>query len=223
MTGGFGWPGIQNIDDFVRKGGVLVTLGDASTLPFDGGITRDVRRATVRNLANPGSELRVPQIHPQTDELGPHRAAPEIEPLALPLPEQAGLQALKGEPLTMYGDGRQTRSFCYVSDLIEGILRLLMISDDQGSKSAGKPGTDDDIHLPTNIGNPGEFTVVQLARKVIELTGSRSTIEYRPLPVYDPRVRQPDISRAARRLGWEPKVSLEEGLRNTIAFFAKEM
>jgi len=133
------------------------------------------------------------------------------------------VQALKGEPLTVYGDGRQTRSFCYVSDLIEGILRLLMISEDQRPRSAGKSGTDDDIHLPTNIGNPGEFTVVQLARKVIELTGSRSIIDYRPLPVDDPRVRQPDISRAARLLGWEPKVSLEEGLRNTIAFFAKEM
>jgi dTDP-glucose 4,6-dehydratase len=132
------------------------------------------------------------------------------------------VQALKGEPLTVYGDGRQTRSFCYVSDLIEGILRLLMISDDQRSKPTGKPGTDDDIHLPTNIGNPGEFTVVQLARKVIELTGSRSIIEYKPLPIDDPRVRQPDISRAARLLGWEPKVSLEAGLRNTIEFFAKE-
>ena len=133
------------------------------------------------------------------------------------------VQALKGEPLTVYGDGRQTRSFCYVSDLIEGILRLLMISEGQQPKSAAaKPGTDDDIHLPTNIGNPGEFTVVQLARKVIELTGSRSKIEYRPLPVDDPRVRQPDISRAARLLGWEPRVSLEEGLRSTIAFFANE-
>ncbi len=131
------------------------------------------------------------------------------------------VQALKGEPLTVYGDGRQTRSFCYVSDLIEGILRLLMISDEGQSKSIdGKPGTDDDIHLPTNIGNPGEFTVIQLARMVIELTGSRSIIEHRPLPVDDPRVRQPDISRAVRLLGWEPTVSLVEGLRNTIAFFA---
>jgi nucleoside-diphosphate-sugar epimerase len=131
------------------------------------------------------------------------------------------VQALKGEPLTVYGDGRQTRSFCYVSDLIEGILRLLLISDEGRSKSIdGEPGSDDDIHLPTNIGNPGEFTVVQLARMVIELTGSRSIIEYRPLPVDDPRVRQPDISRAVRLLGWEPRVSLEEGLRTTIAFFA---
>jgi dTDP-glucose 4,6-dehydratase len=131
------------------------------------------------------------------------------------------VQALKGEPLTVYGDGQQTRSFCYVSDLIEGILRLLMISDERPSKSIhGRPGQDDDIHLPTNIGNPGEFTVIQLARMVIELTASRSIIEHRPLPVDDPRVRQPDISRAVRILGWEPTVSLEEGLRSTIAFFA---
>ncbi|MEK6409261.1 MAG: UDP-glucuronic acid decarboxylase family protein [Acidobacteriota bacterium] len=131
------------------------------------------------------------------------------------------VQALKGEPLTVYGDGDQTRSFCYVSDLIEGILRLLMSSDARGSKSAGgRPGADDDIHLPTNIGNPGEFTVIELARMVIRLTGSKSIIEHRPLPVDDPRVRQPDISRAVRLLGWEPKVSLEEGLKNTIAFFA---
>jgi dTDP-glucose 4,6-dehydratase len=134
------------------------------------------------------------------------------------------VQALKGEPLTVYGDGRQTRSFCYVSDLIEGILRLLMISDDRTAASTeAKRGGEDDIHLPTNIGNPGEFTVVQLARMVIELTGSRSVIEHKPLPVDDPRVRQPDITRAARLLGWEPRVSLEEGLGKTIAFFASEM
>lgn len=127
------------------------------------------------------------------------------------------VQALKGEPLTVYGDGQQTRSFCYVSDLIEGILRLLMISGEGPLKSID--GQDDDVHLPTNIGNPGEFTVIQLARMVIEITGSRSIIEHRPLPVDDPRVRQPDISRAVRILGWEPKVSLEEGLRSTIAYF----
>lgn len=129
------------------------------------------------------------------------------------------VQALKGEPLTVYGDGQQTRSFCYVSDLIEGILRLLMVSAEGPSKSIDG-SRDDDIHLPTNIGNPGEFTVIQLARMVIEMTGSRSIIEHRPLPEDDPRVRQPDISRAARILGWEPTVSLEEGLRSTIAFFA---
>lgn len=120
------------------------------------------------------------------------------------------VQALRGETLTVYGDGDQTRSFCYVSDLINGILRLLMANELR----------EDDIHLPTNIGNPGEFTVIELARKVIELTGSKSAIEHRELPVDDPRVRQPDISRARRILGWEPVVDLEVGLKKTITFFA---
>ncbi|HXU38277.1 MAG TPA: UDP-glucuronic acid decarboxylase family protein [Blastocatellia bacterium] len=121
------------------------------------------------------------------------------------------VQALRGETLTVYGDGDQTRSFCYVSDLINGILRLLLANELR----------EDDIHLPTNIGNPGEFTVIALARKVIELTGSNSAIEHRELPVDDPRVRQPDISRARRILGWEPVVDLEVGLKKTITFFAK--
>jgi len=130
------------------------------------------------------------------------------------------VQALKGEPLTVYGDGSQTRSFCYVSDLIEGILRLLMASEHSQSRTeAGE----DDIHLPTNIGNPGEFTVIQLAHMVIELTNSRSVIEHNELPVDDPRVRQPDISRAQKVLGWQPMVSLEEGLRKTIGYFASEI
>ena len=133
------------------------------------------------------------------------------------------VQALQGEPLTVYGEGRQTRSFCYVSDLIEGILRLLMSPDVRESRAGdGQPG-DDDIHLPTNIGNPGEFTVIELAKMVIRLTRSRSVIEHRPLPVDDPRVRQPDIGRATRLLGWEPKVSLEEGLKNTIVYFANTL
>lgn len=120
------------------------------------------------------------------------------------------VQALRGETLTVYGDGDQTRSFCYVSDLIDGILRLVMANELR----------EDDIHLPTNIGNPGEFTVIELARKVIELTGSKSAIEHGELPVDDPRVRQPDISRARRILGWEPVVDLEVGLKKTITFFA---
>jgi len=123
------------------------------------------------------------------------------------------VQALRGEPLTVYGDGDQTRSFCYVSDLIEGILRLLTADELSG----------DNIHLPTNIGNPGEFTVAQLAQMVIDLTESSSSIERRPLPEDDPRVRQPDIARARRILEWEPVVSLEEGLKNTIAFFKSEL
>jgi dTDP-glucose 4,6-dehydratase len=130
------------------------------------------------------------------------------------------VQALKGEPLTVYGDGSQTRSFCYVSDLIEGILRLLMAPE---KTSTSEGGEKDDIHLPTNIGNPGEFTVIQLARMVIALTNSSSIIEHNELPVDDPRVRQPDISRATRILGWEPIVSLEEGLKKTIAYFKSEM
>ena len=113
------------------------------------------------------------------------------------------MQALKGEPLTMYGDGAQTRSFCYVDDLIEGIIRLF------------ERGTPD----PTNIGNPVEFTVRQLAERVLALTGSKSAIVLRPLPVDDPRVRQPDITRARALLGWEPAISLDEGLRRTIEYF----
>lgn len=113
------------------------------------------------------------------------------------------VQALRGEPLTIYGDGNQTRSFCFVSDLVEGITRLFH----------------SDLVEPTNVGNPREFTVVQLAELVLRLTGSSSTIERHPLPVDDPRVRQPDITRARALLQWEPRVSLEDGLRQTIDYF----
>jgi len=113
------------------------------------------------------------------------------------------VQALKGEPLTIYGDGSQTRSFCYVSDLVEGITRLFH----------------SDLVEPTNVGNPREFTVLQLAELVLRLTGSSSRIERHPLPVDDPRVRQPDIARARALLQWEPRVSLEDGLRQTIDYF----
>jgi len=113
------------------------------------------------------------------------------------------VQALRGHPLTIYGDGSQTRSFCYVSDLIDGIYRLF-----QSDRSD-----------PVNIGNPGEFTVRQLAERVIKLTGSTSKIVTRPLPEDDPKVRQPDITRARERLGWEPRVQLDAGLRSTIDFF----
>ena len=113
------------------------------------------------------------------------------------------VQALRGEPLTVYGDGTQTRSFCYVDDLIEGIVRLF------------ERGTPE----PTNIGNPKEFTVQQLAERVLALTGSKSAIVRRPLPVDDPQVRQPDITHARATLGWEPQVSLEDGLRRTIEYF----
>jgi dTDP-glucose 4,6-dehydratase len=113
------------------------------------------------------------------------------------------VQALNGEPLTIYGDGSQTRSFCYVDDLIDGIARLF---------ERGGPD-------PTNLGNPHEFTVRQLAELVLQLTGSRSPIVERPLPTDDPKVRQPDITRARQTLGWEPRVSLEDGLTRTIAYF----
>jgi len=112
-------------------------------------------------------------------------------------------QALEQKPLTVYGDGSQTRSFCYVDDLIEGIVRLF----ERGGAE------------PTNIGNPNEFTVRQLAELVLRLTGSRSRIVEHPLPTDDPKVRQPDIQRARETLGWEPTVSLEEGLRRTIEYF----
>jgi dTDP-glucose 4,6-dehydratase len=112
-------------------------------------------------------------------------------------------QALKGEPLTVYGQGEQTRSFQYIDDLVRGIDRLL------GSEE----------HLPVNIGNPHEMTVLQFAKKILELTGSKSPIVYKPLPQDDPQVRQPDINKAKKILGWEPKVKLEEGLAKTIEYF----
>ena len=112
-------------------------------------------------------------------------------------------QALRGEPMTVYGDGSQTRSFCFVSDLVEGIVRLLR-SDYSG---------------PVNCGNPAEVTILQFAERIKKLTGSKSEIVFRPLPVDDPKQRQPDITRARTLLGWEPSVGLEEGLRHTIDYF----
>ncbi len=114
-----------------------------------------------------------------------------------------GSQALRGEPITVFGDGRQTRSFCYVSDLVRGIDRLLM----------------SDYPLPVNLGNPREMTILDFAKKIIEVTGSRSEIVFKPLPEDDPKVRQPDISLAREILGWQPEVSLEEGLRITFDYF----
>ncbi len=115
------------------------------------------------------------------------------------------VQALKGEALTLYGDGSQTRSFCYVDDLIEGFLRLM--------------DAPDDVTGPMNLGNPGEFTIRELAETVIELVGSDSGMEIRPLPEDDPMQRCPDIGLAKKKLGWEPKIQLEEGLSKTIAYF----
>jgi UDP-glucuronate decarboxylase len=115
------------------------------------------------------------------------------------------VQALRGEDITLYGDGSQSRSFCYVDDLISGMMLAM--------------NTGDDFTGPVNLGNPGEFTMLELAEKVLALTGSSSKIVFCPLPPDDPRQRQPDISLAKSALGWEPKVSLEDGLKETIAYF----
>jgi len=119
------------------------------------------------------------------------------------------VQALRGEPITLYGDGGQTRSFCFVDDLIEGLLRLM--------------ATDASVSGPVNIGNPVEFTIAELAGLVVELTGSASTIEYRPLPQDDPTQRCPDIDAAARLLDWRPTVALRDGLARTIAYFRDDL
>ncbi len=115
------------------------------------------------------------------------------------------MQALRCEPITIYGDGSQTRSFCYANDLIEGFIRLM--------------NSPDDFTGPVNLGNPVEFTILELARKVIALTGSESKIVFKPLPEDDPRQRKPDITLAKEALGWEPEVMLEEGLKDTIEYF----
>ena len=112
-------------------------------------------------------------------------------------------QAMRNEPLTVFGDGSQTRSFCYVSDLVEGIYRLLM-SDETS---------------PVNLGNPAEMTVLEFAQVIKRLTGTKAPIEFRPLPEDDPKIRRPDISKAKALFDWEPRVSLEEGLRRTIDYF----
>jgi dTDP-glucose 4,6-dehydratase len=116
-------------------------------------------------------------------------------------------QALRNEDVTVFGDGSQTRSLCYISDLVDGIVRLMA----------------SDASDPVNIGNPHEMTILQLAQGIIALTGSRSRVAFRPLPVDDPRVRQPDITRARTLLGWEPRVGLEEGLSRTLVYFRKKL
>ena len=116
-------------------------------------------------------------------------------------------QALTGKPLTIFGDGTQTRSFCYVSDLIDGIFRLAT----------------SDFHEPVNLGNPCEMTIQQFAEEIQRITGTKSSIEYKPLPVDDPKVRQPDIGRARKVLGWEPKVDFDDGIRKTIEYFKEHI
>ena len=117
------------------------------------------------------------------------------------------VQALRGEPLTIYGDGGQTRSFCYVDDLVEGLLRLF----------------DSDYAGPVNLGNPNEYTVLHLAEAVLREVGTKSRIEYRPLPEDDPKVRQPDISRARELMSWEPRIGLQDGLQRTIPYFREQV
>jgi dTDP-glucose 4,6-dehydratase len=116
-------------------------------------------------------------------------------------------QALRGEDLTVFGDGSQTRSFCYVDDLVEGIWRLLH----------------SDEVMPTNIGNPAEMSILEFAKKVIELTESTSKIVFKDLPQDDPKVRQPDIGKARRLFGWEPRVELDDGLRRTLGYFRERI
>ncbi len=116
-------------------------------------------------------------------------------------------QALRDEDITIFGDGRQTRSFCYVSDLVDGVIRLML----------------SDVNDPVNIGNPHELTIEEIARTIVRMTGSSSRVVHMPLPTDDPKVRKPDITRARTRLGWEPKVSLEDGLERTIDYFRTKM
>jgi dTDP-glucose 4,6-dehydratase len=148
-----------------------------------------------------GVRIRIPRIF---NTYGPHmrlndgRALPNLM-----------TQAILGEPLTIYGDGSQTRSFCYVSDLVEGVYRLLLA-----------PSLEP---LIVNLGNPDEITVLQLAREILELTGSRSKVTFRPLPVDDPKVRRPDIRQAREILSWEPVVPRPEGLRKTLPYFRKAL
>jgi UDP-glucuronate decarboxylase len=118
------------------------------------------------------------------------------------------VQALRGEPLTLYGAGDQTRSFCYVDDLVEALIKLMNV---------------DDVHEPVNLGNPGEFTIKQLAQEVVKICDSKSDVTYLPLPEDDPKQRKPDISRAQTLLGWNPTIPLHEGLRKTVADFEKRV
>ncbi|MBU3670892.1 MAG: SDR family oxidoreductase [Polynucleobacter sp.] len=125
------------------------------------------------------------------------------------------VQALNDEDITLYGDGQQTRSFCFVDDLVEGFLRFMDIPNDEGHQY-GFPG-------PINLGNPCEFTIRQLAELVIRLTGSKSKLVFRPLPLDDPKQRQPDIALAKKMLNWEPRIELEAGLKRTVEYFEREL
>jgi UDP-glucuronate decarboxylase len=125
------------------------------------------------------------------------------------------VQALRGEELTIYGTGEQTRSFCYVDDLVEGMIRLMNV--EEGAAEG------EDVHQPVNVGNPGEFTMRQLAEEVGRAAGSEVKVSHRPLPQDDPRQRKPDITRAQRLLGWEPTIPLRDGLKRTVDYFAERI
>ncbi len=131
------------------------------------------------------------------------------------------VQALQGKELTVYGDGNQTRSFCYVNDLIEGLIRLLQADVD--SEPASAQGKEWGIHYPVNLGNPREEKILDIARMIVGITRSSSQVKFHPLPVDDPKLRHPDISRARRMLDWVPKVTLEEGLASTVRYFRELM
>ncbi|MBD0316521.1 MAG: GDP-mannose 4,6-dehydratase, partial [Nitrospiraceae bacterium] len=141
------------------------------------------------------------------------------------------VQALQGKPLSVFGDGSQTRSFCYVDDLVRGIIALLMVSSDttvaqrtdRTSFLTKQNGSLETMHQPVNIGNPRELTVLTIANMVIKLTDSSSKISFHPLPADDPKVRRPDITRARTLLGWEPLVDLEDALLKTIRYFQKAL
>jgi dTDP-glucose 4,6-dehydratase len=142
------------------------------------------------------------------------------------------VQALSGKPLTVFGTGNQTRSFCYVDDLIEGITRLLLVPSDRTHEQRtdrqsfiyqSDTLTERSVHEPINLGNPHELTVLEIAKKVQALVGTTAPIEFKPLPADDPKVRCPDIHRAKALLGWEPKVGLDEGLRRTVEYFRKKL
>lgn len=150
-----------------------------------------------------GLDIRVPRIF--------NTYGPRMHPNDGRVVSNFIVQALRGEDITIYGEGQQTRSFCYVDDLIEGFIRLMDLPGE-----TGKPG----FAGPVNLGNPGEFTIRQLAELVIGLTGAKSKLVFRPLPSDDPMQRQPDISLAKEKIGgWEPRVQLEDGLKKTIAYF----
>src|ERR1051325_10613067 len=173
------------------------SLGTHKTL----GVAKDKKARYL--IASTSEVYGDPLVHPQKEDywgnvnpVGPRGVYDEAKRFA---------EALRNEPLTVFGDGNQTRSFCYVSDLIEGIYRLLMSDEVQ----------------PTNIGNPSEMTVLQFAEVIKKLTNSSAPIEFRPLPEDDPKIRKPDIAKAKQLLDWEPRVPLEEGLTRTIDYFRR--